>query len=159
MEGNVVAVAITNLEEVLSYKNDDIIHRFAEEFNLTLVDSEAIFTEMKKWLWLCAIQSFQNSRSKRPTYPLTLFHEMFVVDLMWHTFILFTHDYAKFCERYFGTFVHHVPRSSRVLPLALEEQSARIRNTYEYIYDNLGEETLLSWCETLPRKFAELSKH
>jgi hypothetical protein len=32
-----------------------------------------------------------------------------VVDEFWHTFILFTRDYAAFCERHFGYFLHHTP--------------------------------------------------
>ncbi|CAM5524297.1 MULTISPECIES: glycine-rich domain-containing protein [Streptomyces] len=32
-----------------------------------------------------------------------------LVDIAWHTFILHTVDYAAFCERIVGRFVHHVP--------------------------------------------------
>jgi hypothetical protein len=32
-----------------------------------------------------------------------------VVDLAWHEFILFTHDYEVFCKKAFGQFYHHVP--------------------------------------------------
>ncbi|WP_245848581.1 glycine-rich domain-containing protein [Lentzea kentuckyensis] len=32
-----------------------------------------------------------------------------LVDLGWHTFILHTRDYADFCERIAGRFIHHVP--------------------------------------------------
>lgn len=32
-----------------------------------------------------------------------------LVDIGWHTFILHTVDYAAFCERVVGRFVHHVP--------------------------------------------------
>ncbi|MFF5077158.1 glycine-rich domain-containing protein [Actinoplanes sp. NPDC000266] len=31
------------------------------------------------------------------------------VDIGWHTFILYTVDYAAFCERVAGRFIHHVP--------------------------------------------------
>ncbi|MBX6389726.1 MAG: hypothetical protein IRZ08_12140 [Frankia sp.] len=31
------------------------------------------------------------------------------VDLGWHTFLLFTRDYAAFCEQTAGRFLHHVP--------------------------------------------------
>ncbi|SCG01273.1 hypothetical protein GA0115255_116148, partial [Streptomyces sp. Ncost-T6T-2b] len=31
------------------------------------------------------------------------------VDVGWHTFILHTVDYAEFCERVAGRFIHHVP--------------------------------------------------
>ncbi|MFJ8361461.1 glycine-rich domain-containing protein [Streptomyces sp. NPDC093984] len=32
-----------------------------------------------------------------------------LVDIGWHTFILHTTDYADFCQRVVGHFVHHVP--------------------------------------------------
>ncbi|MGV9344276.1 glycine-rich domain-containing protein [Streptomyces spiralis] len=32
-----------------------------------------------------------------------------LVDIGWHTFILHTVDYAAFCQRVVGRFVHHVP--------------------------------------------------
>lgn len=35
------------------------------------------------------------------------------VDEVWHAFILFTREYAAFCQNAFGTFIHHVPRTSR----------------------------------------------
>jgi len=35
--------------------------------------------------------------------------EIAQIDEMWHTFILFTRDYAAFCEGHFGCFLHHVP--------------------------------------------------
>lgn len=35
------------------------------------------------------------------------------VDIVWHTFLLFTAEYADFCDRYVGRFVHHEPATSR----------------------------------------------
>jgi hypothetical protein len=32
-----------------------------------------------------------------------------LVDIGWHTFILYTHEYATFCDRIAGRFIHHVP--------------------------------------------------
>ena len=39
------------------------------------------------------------------------------VDRIWHQFILFTREYATFCEINFGCFLHHSP----VVPGAPEE--------------------------------------
>lgn len=43
------------------------------------------------------------------------------VDEVWHIFILFTKDYADFCDRIFGKFLHHQPS----IPSNPIEQSAR----------------------------------
>jgi hypothetical protein len=32
-----------------------------------------------------------------------------LVDIGWHTFILYTTEYAEFCQRVVGHFVHHLP--------------------------------------------------
>ena len=37
------------------------------------------------------------------------------VDEVWHTFILFTREYAHFCEEVYGTFIHHNPYTSRTV--------------------------------------------
>ena len=44
------------------------------------------------------------------------------VDEVWHALILFTREYAEFCQEAFGTFIHHVPRTTRApLPQASTE--------------------------------------
>lgn len=35
-----------------------------------------------------------------------------VVDEVWHVFILFTQDYASFCQDVYGQFIHHRPATS-----------------------------------------------
>src|ERR1700741_1564586 len=32
-----------------------------------------------------------------------------IVDIGWHTFILYTREYAQFCQRLAGRFIHHSP--------------------------------------------------
>ncbi|WP_338598793.1 hypothetical protein [Saccharopolyspora sp. SCSIO 74807] len=42
-------------------------------------------------------------------YPSRRLSPSSKVDVGWHTFILYTKEYAAFCHRYAGRFVHHVP--------------------------------------------------
>lgn len=35
------------------------------------------------------------------------------VDEVWHTHILHTREYADFCQRAFGRFIHHIPNNSQ----------------------------------------------
>jgi hypothetical protein len=35
-----------------------------------------------------------------------------VVDDLWHEFILYTRNYAQFCRRAFGGFLHHTPAAA-----------------------------------------------
>jgi hypothetical protein len=35
------------------------------------------------------------------------------VDVVWHTFILFTKQYVEFCSKTFGYYIHHEPATSK----------------------------------------------
>ena len=59
--------------------------------------AERIADQALAFLGACADR---NSRGLVPS-PL--------VDHGWHTFILFTRDYAAFCARVCGRFIHHIP--------------------------------------------------
>ena len=39
-----------------------------------------------------------------------------LVDIGWHTFLLHTRDYAEFCDRIAGRFIHHEPEDSSEWP-------------------------------------------
>jgi hypothetical protein len=42
----------------------------------------------------------------------------FKVDLAWHEFILYTHDYVEFCDKLVGRYIHHTPQASRAVSRA-----------------------------------------
>ena len=55
-----------------------------------------------------------------------------LVDIGWHTFILHTVDYAAFCERVAGRFIHHVPDDDQggtppTIPTTLADTVTAIR--------------------------------
>ena len=143
------------LEEVLRYQNDEVVYRFSVDHDVALADAEEIFLETKRWLWLCAAE---------PTAKIPLLSEARAIDEMWHTFLLFTDDYARFCETHFGFFVHHFPRTRAEKEswekevaedgdAALVKRRAHLRTAYEIICDRLGTATLKKWCEEFPARF------
>jgi hypothetical protein len=81
--------------DVGSYQNPELILRIMEKGNYSQAQAEELFEKTKQFLALSG-----NGTRKSPTKE---------VDLAWHEFILFTRDYAQFCEKYFGTFIHHIP--------------------------------------------------
>jgi hypothetical protein len=142
-----VAVAITDLETVLQYQNEEVLARFTADHRCSRALAESLFLELKRWLWLCA----QHASEGRPGCELTMSDEMASIDLMWHTFLLFTHDYQNFCTKYFGHFIHHQPTSQAVKnTMTPEKRLAQLKANYEYIYDHLGADILRRWCEELP---------
>ena len=155
---------IPDLAKVLSYRNDDVVHRFAETYQLSFQDAEEVFHETKRWLWICAKRKTEVENGTTEFLAVPLFNEARVIDTMWHVFLLYTEDYAQFCEDHFGFFVHHKPkpRSERLewqARIASDPEGARrereisLKKIYESLYDELGEETLLKWCEEFPVRF------
>lgn len=50
-----------------------------------------------------------------------------VVDDLWHTFILFTRQYERFCKQAYGRFLHHTPVEAMSTP---HQATAGIRRTW-----------------------------
>jgi len=134
-----------SLEDWLSYCHPGVIRRFCKEHHASQQEGEEVFQEMLKWLYLCS-RSFGDG----PDGVLCVITpEIEKIDWMWHTFLLFTMDYADFCERYPGFFLHHVPTEDEEDEevTAMDEDAVRseLERRYGFIYDVLGEETLTAW--------------
>lgn len=67
---------------------------------------------------------------------------------MWHTFLLFTKDYMFFCENYFNEYIHHTPNTLED-EFTEEQFKTDFTNYLSFIYDNLGEETVVKWFDSL----------
>jgi len=66
-------------------------------------EAENLFLEVKRYLVLDRLYP----ESKWQMYSRR-------IDEVWHQFVLFTREYAVFCERYFGTMLHHAPSNAPV---------------------------------------------
>ena len=55
------------------------------------------------------------------------------VDNYWHTFLLFTYEYEKFCKRVLGRFMHHAPDTGRRSNKKKKRNARRgpVEDTYE----------------------------
>ncbi|BBM87064.1 glycine-rich domain-containing protein [Candidatus Uabimicrobium amorphum] len=142
---------LCSIEEALAYKNDIIVYKFMENFDLPFAECEDIFHETKKWLWLCAY-SIQNPGSPK----MVITQSMIILDEMWHTFILFTREYFDYCKRHFGHYIHHQPttkyekdkmhdRLQENYEGVMAEKKEEYKEMYSFIYDHMGEETLIKW--------------
>jgi hypothetical protein len=130
-----------SLDDVLAYRHPGVVRRYLKEHGGTQEEAEELFRETLKWLYLCdrAADGFDCAMTP----------ELERVDWMWHIFILFTLDYAEFCHRHFGRFLHHVPEvedeaGGPALEPA-EEARGRLERQFSYVYDLLGEQTLRAW--------------
>jgi hypothetical protein len=80
----------------LSYEHPEVVDRLERVLGMTNTEAEVLFADVKKYLCLVV------ASGERLTPP-------HAIDLGWHEFILYTRDYAAFCNRMFGKFVHHTP--------------------------------------------------
>jgi len=132
----------SSLAEVLEFRRPAIVRRYAKDHGASLQEAETLFRETLKWLYLCYRSSIDCPESGCSMTP-----DLEKIDWMWHTFLLFTKDYAEFCERYFGFFLHHVPTQDEEEPREVDEAEVRDRleRQYALVYDVLGEQTLREW--------------
>jgi hypothetical protein len=80
----------------LYYEHAGIIDRLRKKEGLAEQEAERLFRDLIRFLYLCGTSDQAYVPSKR-------------IDLAWHHFILFTRDYKRFCETFFGRFIHHDP--------------------------------------------------
>ncbi len=86
------------MKEAIPY---DMISSTAKRLNPELTDQDIAHRCDALVQWLATI-------------PLALaegrwFQMIETVDVLWHAFILHTKDYAEFCDRFYGGFLHHSP--------------------------------------------------
>jgi hypothetical protein len=151
---------LRSLDEAIGYRNRHVVDRFVEDHALPRDEAEDLFVETLRWLWLCR-RAEQDPRAPK----LFIDDCMALLDEMWHTFLLFTREYAGYCDEYLGGFVHHEPTTSEEKarveaerdrdPDAFRAQrEAGMRALYDYVYDVLGEDTLIKWYSTYPERYS-----
>jgi hypothetical protein len=154
-------MATAALEDVIQYRNEAVVLRFMETWDLPRADADDLFEQMNKWLWLTATTATIPDAPRLAITPSTK-----LVDEMWHTFILFTNEYVSYCDRYFGRYLHHDPTPQSEYETAintyesdpdsymrsLEETFAR---QYELVYDLLGEDTLVKWYQEYTERYTD----
>lgn len=86
----------------LDYQAPFLIEKLIKERIVdTAEEGEALFTEVKKYLVLTRMDrhvSWQMYSTR--------------VDDVWHQFVLFTREYAMFCDQHLGGFAHHRPSNA-----------------------------------------------
>jgi hypothetical protein len=143
------------LTVLLQYRNEDVLSRFMDQYDVTEAEAEDIFTETKKFLFIC--------REPGVFIP----DELLIVDEMWHNFILFTATYQAFCDQYFGGYLHHHPASKaekiqhRAL-VAIDVAAARkvfngkLAGFMSIVYDRFGHDTVVKWFQQYPVQYSKL---
>ena len=103
-----------NLDKLLAYKNEKILDRYRKDHPNNKCGAEEALTELLKFFWLgekLKKDKMFSPDDKNLKFVCSIHSEMKEIDDMWHTFLLFTRDYADFSKKYFGSYIHHTPHS------------------------------------------------
>lgn len=136
------------IEKILEYKNNNIQKRYIKDYPNNELSAESAWEEILKFLWLT--QKHSEDLQKDPNnsdlqFQCAIHVEMKEIDDMWHTFILFTQDYSNFCNDHFGRYIHHQPTVDEE-PIANHQNfQDDLSKFISYAYDQLGEQTVLTW--------------
>lgn len=74
-----------------------LVRRVMKDYGVRRLLAEQIMDQALGFLYVIAL------------HPGTSFSPAPMPDVGWHTFLLYTREYAKFCERVAGRFIHHAP--------------------------------------------------
>lgn len=86
------------IERAMAFDMRHVLSRYVLDNGVSKQTAREHEREIKRFLLVCAL----NTTGK----PVGMAGP---VDELWHTFILFTQEYADFCEQVAGRFLHHAP--------------------------------------------------
>ncbi|HVP69226.1 MAG TPA: hypothetical protein VMT17_18400 [Anaeromyxobacteraceae bacterium] len=151
---------LPSLEQALGYRNDQILYKFQERWAVNFEEAAELFEETKKWLWVQVA-----ARVTPGAPPMAMTVALAMLDEMLHTFILFTREYVEYCEENYGAYLHHAPMTRDAKNAQLErfrkdpdgmlaQEGEFLRNMYSFVYDLLGEETVVRWYSEYAEKYS-----
>ncbi|MGX9522951.1 glycine-rich domain-containing protein [Vibrio mediterranei] len=149
---------VSPLATILNYRNDDVISKFCKEWDVSKEDAEEIFNETLKFMYLA-------SKCQTECINIEVHEHIQVIDEMWHTFILFTDSYHKFCQDNLGGFLHHFPFTKNMLKEEMKHVAklnsdflTEKRNLFNQqiskINELLGENTTIKWYAEFATKYS-----
>lgn len=141
-------VKVAALQDVLSYRHAGVVSRYLKDHGGSPVEAEEIFVNLLAWLYLGA----RAAEVRNPAVVVSMYPELLKIDEMWHSFVLYTRDYAEFCQEHFGSFIHHEP-ADHGRSVAAHGSGAGLAEFLSFAYDELGEQTVYRWF--VERRFAK----
>lgn len=110
------------VQKAMDFDMDIVVRRYMKDYELPREVAEEHEKELKRYLALNAIN------------PPKAYGMRGQVDEIWHTFLLFTKEYQRFCKEVGGKFIHHIPNTH----LSVPERSTYF-NTLEDYKEIFGE--------------------
>lgn len=137
-----------DLGQILKFKNDAVIKRFARDYPEYAENSEVIFEDLMRFFWISKkhrMDKLANPKNLDFQFSFIMDEEMKIIDTMWHVFLLYTKGYMDFCEEFFGEYIHHLPDIVPNMPQNPSAFKLNLERFLSYTYDILGEKTVKRW--------------
>jgi hypothetical protein len=142
------------LQCMLTYRNEDIISRFTDQFAIDDTSAELIFADTLRFMYLCQLPG------------IFIPDHLLIIDEMWHNFILFTREYQKYCQTHFRRYFHHLPASKAEKEkqrlaneadpeVARLEFSKKLSYVVSCAYDHLGPDVTHRWFREYPVTYSK----
>ncbi len=113
---------------MLAFEFPDLLDRLKDKLGLSKEEGVLLFQDTKRFLYLCGTIPGRWGPPEK-------------IDACWHEFILFTEEYAMFCQKYFRRFIHHHPRHVSDPP----PNGSKIRRTIATINELFGPDISPNW--------------
>lgn len=129
------------LERILAFRSPEVPMRIAQKVGISLEEAERLFNEILKYLYVCR----QARKARIPVAP------SLVLDDGWHNFVLFTKEYARFCEGYVGEFIHHIPDMGKPDPKRYAVSRQMAESLLDYLDPTIWPESgMANCCQSIP---------
>ncbi len=111
------------LTKAMHFPLDRVRERYIRDSKIDAAVALEHERELRRFLIVCALAPPGRSISMRGP-----------IDEFWHTFLLYTHTYQRFCSEVFGRFIHHVPAEPGIRNPRERRGYVTFLNEYERIF-------------------------
>lgn len=109
------------VETANAFPMNKIVARYIQDEGVSPSTANIHERELKRFLALCAI--FRGPIGMRGP-----------VDELWHSFLMFTEDYERFCTKVAGAFIHHAPNDEDTPEAGRRSAALRFNAAYEAVF-------------------------
>lgn len=124
------------IEKVMNYPIIDSIARCKKDFGYNDAEMLLLEKELKRYLIMAIIKT-------EPAESVGMYSKD--VDNLWHSFILFTREYAQFGKECAGHFIHHAPRTEHDTPETKSESIRKFQYFLTRYQELFNEEAHAIW--------------
>ncbi len=115
------------IKNIMNYPMTYIVKRCQKDHNYSDEDMVILERELKRYFALSVAKTKNDLGNGMYSKD---------VDNLWHTFILFTIEYAEFCNKNFNSFKHHIPELEKP---STPEQYQEVRKDFQAFVKNYEE--------------------